>query len=550
MKILDSKRNISRMNEITRVLIKYGFSGVAQKIIDKHNKHLPLESIISVDEYDMNTRIRLVLQELGTTFIKLGQTLSTYPELIGFDLAEELSKLQESAPITSYDEVKQIIEKEFQKPIDEIYDEFDIEPIASASIGQVHKAILDNKIVAVKVQHPNIKETIASDIQIMNTIVTRLDNNIAITKAYNLPGILDVFEKDIHKELDYKFEAINAIHLRDLLYDDEVYIPEIYVEYSTDKVLTMEYLDGVSLNKVLSDSENVYDKEKIARVGADSFIKQILIHGFYHADPHAGNIFILSNNVVAFVDFGMMGHLNKDLREDLAKLFIFISDGDSKLLTKQLYYMGIIKDKTYYDNIEEEITHLLDKYYNIQFNDISGVLGELMRENLLNKYDLVIPRDLMMVIRTITMVDDIGKSLVPSFNVTEILKPYAFQMLINNFKPKRLFQRTNESYMDVQHLAKKLPDSLLNFFDVVDEGELQINLKYGEIDGLNKRLSKIVDKLVITIITAALLVGSSLIMLTEHGVTLMGYPFLGFMGFVFSAILGMILIFMIISKNY
>ena len=158
-------------------------------------------------------------------------------------LAEELSKLQESVPITSYDEVKQITEKEFQKPIDEIYDEFAIELIASASIGQVHKVILDNKFVAVKVQYPNIKETIASDIQIINTIVTRLDNNIAMTKVYRC------FWKDIHKELDYKFEAINAIYLRDLLYDDEVYIPEIYVEYSTDKVLTMEYLDGLVLIK-------------------------------------------------------------------------------------------------------------------------------------------------------------------------------------------------------------------------------------------------------------------------------------------------------------
>lgn len=550
MNILESKGNISRINEIIRILAKYGFESIAQKISNTHLRHISLDNDVSNDEYDLNTRIRLVLQELGTTFIKLGQTLSTYPDMVGFELAEELSKLQESAPITSYDEIRTIIEDEFSKPIDSIFDNFEIKPIASASIGQVHKATLNNKVVAVKVQHPNIQDTISKDIQIMRFIANRLDNNVTMAKAYNLPGIIDVFESDIYKELDYKFEAVNAIHINDLLCEDEVHIPKIYLDYSTNKVLVMEFLDGVSLNKVLMDSTDKYDKEKIAQIGTDSFVKQILVHGFYHADPHPGNIFVLEENIVAFVDFGMMGHLSADLRADLAKLFIFISEGDSKLLTKQLYYMGIIKNKNNFENIENEITHLLDKYYNSQFNDVSGVFKELMHEDLLNKYGLVIPRDLLMVIRTIIMIDDIGKSLVPSFNVTEALKPYALKMLLNNFKPKRILQRTNENIMDVQNLAKKLPDSLLNFFDVVDDGKIRVNLEYDEIERVIQLLSKTMDKIVIALITAAILVGSSLIMLTDHGTSIMGYPIIGFVGFVFSAILGVVLIFMILSKNY
>lgn len=553
MKLWDSKQDLSRMNEIIKVLAKYGFEGIAQHLTDKDIKYLPVEKFFPPQDtpIDMNTRIRLVLQDLGTTFIKLGQTLSTYPELIGFELADELSNLQESAPVDEFEEVKESIESEFSKPLEDIFDEFSEKPIASASIGQVHTAYLNNKQVAIKVQHPNIQNTVNSDIRIMKLIANTLNSNLAITKSYNLPGMVEVFEKDIRKELDYKFEAMNAVHLKELLKNDEVYVPKIYLEYCTDKVLVMEYLDGVSLNKVLEAPKGTYNNEKIALMGADSFIKQILVYGFYHADPHPGNIFVLNKDAVAFVDFGMMGHLDRDLRDDLAKLFILVSDGDAKLLTKQLYYMDIIKDRKYLKDIENEIIQILDKYYGVQFNDITGVLKDLAQSHILRKYNLVLPRDMMMVIRTITMVDDVGRSLDPGFNTTEILKPYAKRMLIDNLKPENLSRKTLEYYIDTQKLTKKIPNSLLNLLNVLEDGKLKLSLEYAELEKLMTMLSRMVNELVLAIITAALLVGSSLIMQTNKGILIMGYPFLGFVGFVFSAMLGIVLIIMIIRRgNY
>lgn len=553
MKLWDSKQDLSRMNEIIKVLAKYGFEGIAQHLTDKDIKYLPVEKFFPPQDtpIDMNTRIRLVLQDLGTTFIKLGQTLSTYPELIGFELADELSNLQESAPVDDFEKVKESIESEFSKPLEDIFDEFSEKPIASASIGQVHTAYLNNKQVAIKVQHPNIQNTVNSDIRIMKLIANTLNSNLAITKSYNLPGMVEVFEKDIRKELDYKFEAMNAVHLKELLKNDEVYVPKIYLEYCTDKVLVMEYLDGVSLNKVLEAPKGTYNNEKIALRGADSFIKQILVYGFYHADPHPGNIFVLNKDTVAFVDFGMMGHLDRDLRDDLAKLFILVSDGDAKLLTKQLYYMDIIKDRKYLKDIENEIIQILDKYYGVQFNDITGVLKDLAQSHILRKYNLVLPRDMMMVIRTITMVDDVGRSLDPCFNTTEILKPYAKRMLIDNLKPENLSRKTLEYYIDTQNLTKKIPNSLLNLLNVLEDGKLKLSLEYAELEKLMTMLSRMVNELVLAIITAALLVGSSLIMQTNKGILIMGYPFLGFVGFVFSAMLGIVLIIMIIRRgNY
>ncbi len=552
MILRDRRQDFGRINEIVRVLVKYGFSSFASYITGK-NRNISFSSKDVKEELpsDANERFRYVLQELGVTFIKLGQTLSTYPELIGFDLAEELSLLQESAPVDDYETVKKTIESEFSKPIDEIFDEFSEKPIASASIGQVHTAFLNNKFVAVKVQHPDIKKTLKSDIRIMKIIANRLDNRLEVAKAYNLPGIVEVFEKDMKKELDYKFEAMNAVHLNDLLKNDEVYVPEVYLEYTTNKVLTMEYVDGVSLNTVLKSKDDKYDKKHIAVQGADSFIKQIFIHGFYHADPHPGNIFVIENNTVAFVDFGMMGHLDDDLREDLAKLFIFITEGDAKLLTKQLMYMGIVEDTDDYKQIEYEITMLLDRYYGMQFNEISGVLRGLIEDDMLNEYGVVLPRDLMMVIRTIYMIDDVGKDLDPSFNTTEIVRPYAMRMLADTVKPKRLASKTAANLMDAQHLAKKLPESLLNFFNVVEDGHLSISLDSSEIEHLNMVVSRIVNEIVIAIITAALLMGSSLIMLIDTGVRIFDYPILGFVGYTFSAIMGVILIAMIIrGGNY
>lgn len=552
MILQDRRQDLSRINEIVKVLLKYGFETFAAIISNKTYKIPLLNHDVSEDiSTNANVRLRYVLQELGTTFIKLGQTLSTYPELIGFELAEELSLLQESAPVDDYETVKEIIEKEFSKPIDEIFEEFSEEPIASASIGQVHTAFLNNKNVAVKIQHPNIKKTIESDIRIMKIIANRLNNRLDSVKAYNLPGLIEVFQKDIKKELDYKFEAMNAIHLYDLLKDDDVYVPEVFTDYTTDKVLTMEYVDGVSLNTVFKSDDDKYDKRLIAEHGADSFIKQILIHGFYHADPHPGNIFVMDDNKVAFVDFGMMGHLDDDLRENLAKLFILITEGDAKLLTKQLMYMGIVEDNEDYKQIEYEIRTLLDRYYGIQFNDVSGVIKGLIEDDLLNEYGVVLPRDLMMVMRTIIIIDDVGKELDPTFNTTEILRPYALSMLTDTVKPRRLISKTASNLMDVEYLVKQLPASLLNFFDVVEDGHLNLALASEEVERINVIVSRIVNEIVLTIIIAALLIGSSLIMLIDTGVRIFDYPVLGFVGFIFSAIFGIILMAMIIrGGNY
>lgn len=550
MLLSERRKDISRMNEIARILIKYGFANIVHKIniVDELHIASKYRKYRGIPE-DPNVRVRLALEELGTTFIKLGQTLSTYPNIVGYDLAEELSKLQDNVPADSYDDVKGIIESEFGKPLEDIFEEFSEEPIASASIGQVHTAFLNNEFVAIKIQHKDIFDKIQTDIKLMHTLANNIDKNVSSAKSYNLPGLVDIFDRDMQKELDYYYEAVNTIHLSKLLEDDDVYIPDVYLDYSTSKVLTMEFVDGTSLKTILSSDDDTFDKTDIAYRGADTFIKQILVHGFYHADPHPGNLFILDNGKLALVDFGMVGHLDEELKENLARLFVFMLQGDSKLLLKQLYHMGILDDTSNFDEIEYEIIDILDRHYGKEFNDVSGILRNLIENNVLTEYSVIIPRDLMMVIRTITMIDDIGKSLNPSFNTTEVLKPYAMTVMSQLVKPKHIANKLTNSYLDMSGIFNKLPQSLTNIFDAFEGGKVGIALELSEINTLNIIISRIVNILVLAILTAAMLLGSSLIMLTDNGYLLFGYPFLGFLGFVFSAIMGIILMIMIIRRG-
>lgn len=550
MEIESTKRDITRMNEILSVLIKYGFGSFVTK--DLRAKYKIFSKVApETKEYDSSTRLRLVFQELGTTFIKLGQTLSTFPNLVGYDMAQELSKLQESAPVTPYSEVEKVIEDEFGKPVDEIFEDFTHEPVASASIGQVHKAFYKDILVAVKVQHPHIQKTIQTDIRLMKKVAPYL-NNVDSLKTYNIPAIIKVFEKDMRNELNYSVEAMNAVHMKDLLKKDEVYIPNVYLEASTSRVLTMEFLDGVSLNKVFDAPDSDYDKKRIATMGADSYIKQILVYGFYHADPHPGNIFVLDRDIVAFVDFGMMGHLSNELRDNLSNLFIFITQGDAQLLTKQLYYMGIIKDKKDFKDVEDEIINVLDRYYGAQFNDISSVMREIVESNVLKEYGVVIPHDLMMVVRTITMVYDFGHELDSSFNTTKILKPYGKKLILNKFSAKNIARESREFSMDMNYITRKIPDSILNLLNSIsDTGQIKLSIASDELDSINNIFTRIVNELVLAIIIAAIIIGSSLVLHAGMGIKLFGYSALGFVGFVFSAILGGVLIILIIRRgNY
>ena len=333
------KRTLTRFDEIVRIFRKYGFDKILGKTTRNHlNPFKSDDDNKALLEDDFPEKLRLMLQELGTTFIKFGQLLSTRPDIVGEKISKELSKLQDDNPSISYDEVKEIIEEELGKDIGELFEDFSKEPMATASIGQVHEAKLaSGEKLAVKVQKKDIGSTIETDLTIMKFIAIESNRFNSKLDTYNLPGMVEEFDKTIHKEMDYDNELMNLRHLSDnFKYNDRIKVPKVYPEYSTGKVLTMEYIEGEKLALVIDSDDSKYNKVLIADRIVRSYFKQIFEDGFFHADPHPSNIIISEDNTVVYIDVGMMGILDEDFKINLAELMIYFSDRDIDALINQL----------------------------------------------------------------------------------------------------------------------------------------------------------------------------------------------------------------------
>ncbi|MBI5679663.1 MAG: AarF/ABC1/UbiB kinase family protein [Methanobacterium sp.] len=542
---LDGNSNLRRLNEIIKVLSKYEFGYITEKINLKNK--IPFKShsyqYESIEELDATIplRLRLVLQELGTTYIKLGQALSTRPDLIGDDISNEFSKMQDDNPPVAYETIKSVLETELGDSLDNIFLEFNKEPLGSASIGQVHSAVLKNRNkVAVKIQKPGVDVLIKEDISIMRFLAKRIDNYIPQFRNYNFPGIVDEFERSILKEIDYNQEAMNITRFDYNFKEDEtVYVPAVYKEYSTSKVLTMELIEGKKVADVINTDEG-FDKPLIAKRGVESFFKQVLIHGFFHADPHPANIYVLDDNIICFLDYGMMGILDKEFRENLAELIIYFMENSVKGMINQLIYMGIINESIDIKSFKYELTDLMYRYYGIGLNEMHGGMNDLI--SLMRKYKIHLPREFVLLARGIGMLEDTGLNLDPSFNPVETFKPMALKVIQKRISPLGFMDFVKDNLFEVEHLIKTLPRSVSKTLYRLEEGKISIEIEHKDLERISNKVST-------ALIIAALLIGSSLIMQTDKGILILGFPFLGIIGFIISMILGLNLVLSILRHR-
>lgn len=377
---------------------------------------------------------------------------------MGREVADELAKLQDDAPPFPFEDVKRVIESELGVPLDEIFSEFHEKPVASASIGQVHRARLRNgDAVAVKVQRPGIAETVRSDIIIMKYLARIANDRVPGLRYYNLPGIVSEFERAIRKELDYHQEANNAERFRAMFMDDEtVYAPHVYREYSTDKVLTMEYVEGVKLTDILK-SDIKFNARVIAERGARCYFKQIFIHGFFHADPHPGNILVQKGNVLCFLDFGMMGHLDASFRDRLAELFILLMNYDVNGIVNQLRYMNILTEDTDLEEVKYDIIDLLDRYYGADVRKVGEILTEFTMPVMIRRHRIRIPRDFVLLARVMSMAEDLGERLDPRFNGLEVAWEMTHQLIRNRLNPLKNLDDVPGAIIELEHIMNDLP---------------------------------------------------------------------------------------------
>ena len=542
MKVINNTRNsdIQRINQIYQVLKNNDFGYlIEENTFFKTFPFLRNRKLSKDDELPDETipgRIRKVFEDLGPAYIKLGQMLSTRPDLVGIEISEELEKLRDNTPVTDFKEMKEVIEEELGLPLDELYTDIDETPLGSASIGQVYTAKLkeNGEKVAIKVQKPNSEEIIRSDLKIMKFLAARIDKYINKSKVYNLPSIVSEFEKSILKEINYLEEVRNmeviGKNFKTIPY---VHIPKAYNEYCSGKVITMELIEGVELSKVINDDLEGYDKKLIAKRGMNSYFKQIMEDGFFHADPHPGNIMILEKNKICYIDMGMMGILDETFKSNLAELILLLTNGNADNIINQLIYMDIISPAQNTPELKDDINDLMKKYYGAKLKNVNGSIEDLL--NAMIKNNVVMPREFVMIARGLALVEESGKKLNPNFDTADELKKLSKKIMIQQASPKRLFKIGTNYLLEIEHLAKNLPNTVNNTLSKLEEGDITIKLKHEGISDISKQITT-------AIIIAALIVGSSLALFADKGPTLIGIPILGLIGYIISFALGVYLV--------
>jgi len=544
------KIDFQRLKEIINLLIKYNFDNLVGEMKLKGSRWGDLFSKYNSDiDLDASApeRLRLVFEELGPTFIKLGQMMSTRPDLVGPEMSNEFTKLQDNTIPIEFETIKSIIEHELGKSLKKAYQTFEKEQIATASIGQVHRATLhDDTKVAVKIQKPGIQDTVKKDIAIMHHLADIIDRRISHLKYLNIPGIVDEFEKSMNKEMDYQLEARNTQNFQNNFQDNNgIHVPIIYPDYSTSLVLTMEYIEGVKMSKVM-ESPGDFDTKLLAEKVAKSYFQQIFIDGFFHADPHPGNLYVLPDNVVCYIDFGMMGHIDQDFMQNIGELSIQVIEYKVNAIINQLIYMGILDESVDTYSLKRVIMDILDRYYGATLQNIH--LGYIMSELLIPlivQYQARIPPEFTLITRGVTLIEEVAYSLDPAFDATTIFQPMVKKLLLKKLDPKNLTEFFKDNLYEFEHLMKNLPRNLNGFIAKVEQGEIEVKFSPNTTDDIERTSNKVV----IAIIIAALLLGSSWIIQINRVPMIFDMPLLGFLGFTASGLLGVGLIIYILRYS-
>jgi len=516
--------HIKRVRQIIQVFIKHGFGAIIDNIgilsylkIKKKTLNNNVED--KVMKLTVGQRLRLALEELGPTFVKLGQIISTRHDLLPKDIIEELEKLQDSVPPFPFEEVKNVIESELGDKLENIYAKFDKESLAAASIAQVHLAqLLSGKRVVVKVQRPNIEEKIDLDIKILKDIAYFIDNHTKYGKLYDFNKMMKEFEISIKNELDFRIEGENAETFKNNFSKDKnVSVPNISWIHTTQRVLTMEYIEGIKLNDFDKFDKAGIDRKEIAYNLATSIFNQILRDGFFHGDPHPGNIMVLEGNKIVFLDLGMVGKLNQQRKNQFLKMLMGITLKNSKLIIEGIIGLDAIPNRINMKKLEKDIDVLRDKYLSIPLSEIK--IGEMFNEifNLAFFYNIVIPSEFTMLAKSLITLEGIVEKLNPDMSVLEVAEPIAEKLIFTLFSPEKIGKEIITSIMDYGNLAKKFPSSMINFLDMIEDEDFTMQFKIKGIEDITKRIDKIFNRLsfsvvllAVSIIIAGIIIGSSM----------------------------------------
>ena len=543
--ITHSYRHINRYREIVVVLVKYGFGDLItrthlEKYVDLGKKVLLRRGGKEIASLSRWERMRMALEELGPTFVKAGQIMSSRPDLLPHELIVELEKLQDSVPPFSGEEAKRSVEQELGKSISGLFNEFTDTPIASASIAQVHEAVLQGgEKVAVKVQRPRIEQIIEVDLEIMLHLATLMEKHLQGMDILNPAGIVNEFERSIRKEIDFTIEATHIERFgSNFRRVQTIHVPKVYRNYTTRKILTMEFIDGIKVSNIDALLKSGNDPKTIASWGTDLVLKQVFEHGFFHADPHAGNILVLDNNIICFIDFGMMGRPLPKQGEYLSSIIVGIVNRDAKRITKTFLQLSNSRRIENIDQLEYQVGELVDQYSYLPLKDIN--MGQLLNEviKLFVAYKLKMPPNLYLLVKALVSIEGVGRVLDPDFNMVKHMEPFAKKLLKARLSPRRLAKDTYLAATELSLLLRDLPSEIRDIIEQIKVGQFKIEFEHKGLEPSLRKGDQISNRIAFAIVLASLVIGSSLIVLSGIPPKWNEIPIIGIIGFLGAGIMG------------
>jgi ubiquinone biosynthesis protein len=537
-------KELWRLGKIIRIFVKHGLGDISERLFKRSEKE-PVDQ--KQEEWTVKNgfpspqRIRRVLEELGPSFIKLGQLMSTRADIFPPEYIEEFTKLQDQVPPVPFSDIKKVIEQELRRPLEEIFKEFTPKSMAAASVAQVHLGkLFSGEAVAVKVIRPNIDKEIRKDIRLMYAIAKRAENVSEIARVIGAVNLVKEFERVIFKELDMYIEAGNIDKFaNNFKSDDEIYIPEVYWDYTTKSVLTMEHIPGIKMDQVDVIRAHDMDPKDIAMIGLRSFSRQLMEFGLFHADPHSGNTIVMFDGRVSLVDFGITGYLDDETMHQIAFLLLGYAEHDYDMVMDALMGAGLIDEETMdLKNFRRDLKDMSESFYGRSLQTISVVEVYDQIVQLIYKYKIRMPRNLLLLFKTVIQTEALGKILGSDASILEVTKPYAKKLIERGYLRKNVLKNMRKDAISMGSRMKMIPKLVHDILNQTARGKQRIELQHNGFQDMSGRFVKSINRLIIGLVISASLIAGAMVLNASQNLFVFTVNFFGVQKISLTAILG------------
>lgn len=535
---ISAARDLGRLQEIAVVMIRYGFGDAVQRIgmsgaLKKAGRVLNWRTGEEPARMRIPERVRRVLEDLGPTFVKLGQVMATRVDVFGPEWIEEFSRLQEKAPPVEWNEIHAQLTEDLGQPPEEVFVDLEREPLAAASLAQVHRARLsDGSQVVLKVRRPGIRSTVEADLRLLKRLADIVESEAPEMRQYRPGELVEQFARSLHRELDFAAECRNAERIAAQLDPDSgIVVPEVFWEYNGERLNVQRLIVGIAGNDIAGLETAGLDRHLIARRGTRAILSMILEHGFFHADPHPGNIKFLPDDHIALLDFGMVGRLSQARRHEVAELLHGLVSRDPDLVTRILLDWSSDAD-TDADRMKEDVVDFIEQYHGVALEhlDMSAMIGDMT--SVLRRHQLILPADLVLMLKAFITLEGMGRSLDPEFDMASEAAPIVEDVLKRHYSPSRIAERLEKSLVDTLRIVGALPEDLSRLLRMARRGRIEVHIDINSLKEVTARLDKAVSRLTLGIVTSALIIGSAIALNVQHDPESSGPPLLGTIGFI------------------